>query len=226
MRDNRQRKVRIVAVDNRDRDLVPAYSEAFGLCGWELRQVADLRQWVTTQPAALLLVKISHSDDWGRLEQLVRLNPDATVVALLLRSAPSFYRRAFLTGAAGVAAVTDPPAHIARVLQVAISKYALVPVSALREGATTAAARPVITEAHRALLHDLAAGLSTEEIARQENCSERTVYRRLRGLCANLQVGGRDEAIAVARRLGLMNNGVQRSSSIGPRADTRNGSLA
>lgn len=197
----RPRPVRVVAVDRRDEDLLPAYGDVFRRFGLELRPVADLLEWTAQRPAPLIVLKVNETDDWRRLEQLARTS-GSTVVALLARSAPSFYRRALLTGASGVAAATDAPAHVARVLQAALANYALLPVAAVREAG--ASARPVLSPANQALLGGLADGLTTEQLAERDGCSERTVYRRIRRLCASLQVRGRDEAVAVARRMGLL----------------------
>lgn len=50
----------------------------------------------------------------------------------------------------------------------------------------------------------LAQGLSNKAIARQSNLSENTVKTHLANVYAKLAVGGRVEAIAAARRLGLL----------------------
>lgn len=199
--EERPRPVRVVAVDRRDESLLRAYGNVFLRFGLELRGVGDLATWATAQHAPVVVVKVSEADDWGRLEQLAR--GGATVVALLLRTAPAFYRRALAAGASGVAGVTDSPAHVARVLHAAIADYALLPVAALRE--TDESLAPRLTETHKALLQGLADGLTAEQLAQREGCSERTIYRRMRRLCATLQVRNREDALVVARRLGLLN---------------------
>ena len=198
----RPRPPRIVAVDRRDEHLLPAYREVFSRFGMELRVVSDLAAWTAGQPAPLMLVRVADTEDWSRLEQLARAR-GAHVVALLSRNVPSFYRRALLTGASGIAAATDAPVHVARVLQAAISDYALVPLTALRE-ANGSTQKPVLSASNTALLRGLAEGMTADQLAEQQGCSERTIYRRIRRLCASLQVRSRDEAVSVAQRLGLL----------------------
>ena len=198
----RSRPTRVVAVERRDQHLLPAYREVFSRFGLELRVVADLREWTAEQPAPLMVVRVAETDDWSRLEQLARAR-DATVIALLSRNVPSFYRRALLTGASGIAAATDAPIHVARVLQAALSDYALVPLTALRE-TNGSSPKPVLSASNTALLRGLADGMTADELAVKHGCSERTIYRRIRRVCASLQVRSRDEAVAMAQRLGLL----------------------
>ena len=198
----RPRPNRIVAVERRDQHLIPAYREAFSRFGLELRVVADLEEWMGAQSAPLLVLRVAETEDWGRLEQLARAR-GATVVALLSRNVPSFYRRALLTGASGIAAATDAPVHVARVLQAALADYALVPLTALRE-TNGNASKPVLSASNTALLRGLAQGKTADQLAAEQGCSERTIYRRIRRVCTSLQVRSRDEAVAMAQRLGLL----------------------
>ena len=199
--EGRPRPLRVVAVDRRAEDLLRAYGEVFPRFGLEPHVVSDLPTWAGGHQAGVVVVQVTDTDDWRQLEQLTRSG--STIVALLLRSAPAAYRRAVLSGASGVAAVTDPPAHVARVIQAATANYALLPVAALRDEGEAGA--PRLSDANKALLQGLAEGMSTEQLAQREGCSERTIYRRMRRLCKTLQVRNRDDAVAVARRLGLLN---------------------
>ena len=191
---------KIVAVEHRDERLLPALIPVLERAGWEPRVVDDLRIWATGQSAAVSLLSLADDGDWRRLEMLTE-QEGAVVLALLAQPRPSLYRRAFMAGAAAVAAAGDSPAHIARVLHAAMFDYALVPVAALRE---PRAARAVLSERDKVLLRGLADGLTTEQLADRVGCSERTVYRRLRRVCNNLQVRSRSEAVSVALRLGLL----------------------
>lgn len=195
--DGARRSRRVVAVEGRDQSLARALRPAVARAGWELRIGGDPA--TNEHAVSALLVTLASEDDWHRLELLA---DHTTVVALLALPTPAAYRRAFSAGASGVAALTDTPAHIVRVLQATLFDYALVPLPALRE--ERAVRRPVVADAERALLRGLAEGLSTQELAARTGCSERTVYRRLRRLRATLQVRGREEAVVVARRLGLL----------------------
>jgi PAS domain S-box-containing protein len=65
-------------------------------------------------------------------------------------------------------------------------------------------ARPQLTPRQREILDLIDAGLSTSAIAKKLSLSTETVRNHLRGLFRELQVHTRLEAIAAARRLGLL----------------------
>ena len=64
--------------------------------------------------------------------------------------------------------------------------------------------RPHLTPRQREILELIAAGVSTSEIARRLTLSTETVRNHLRGVFRELDVHTRPEAIAAARRLGLL----------------------
>lgn len=198
---------KIVAVQRRDERLLPALLPVLERSGWEPRVVDDLKVWTNGHAAAVSLLRLTAEEDWRQLELLTQHN-GAVVLALLPNPRPSLYRRAFLAGASAVAAAGDSPAHIARVLHAAMFEYALVPLAALRE---PRAPRAVLSERDKVLLRGLADGLTTEQLADRVGCSERTVYRRLRRVCNNLQVRSRSEAVSVAIRLGLLSSAMVRT---------------
>lgn len=191
---------KIVAVHRRDEHILPGLIPALETAGWEPRIVDDLKISPADQPATVILLNLANEDDWRQLELLADQG-GAAVLALLPHPRPSLYRRAFMAGASAVASAGDSPAHVARVLHAAMFDYALVPVAALREPRPTPA---VLSERDKVLLRGLADGLTTEQLADRVGCSERTVYRRLRRVCNNLQVRSRSEAVSVALRLGLL----------------------
>ena len=63
---------------------------------------------------------------------------------------------------------------------------------------------PRLTPRQREVLELVAAGLSTSEIAKKLTLSSETVRNHLRGVFRELHVHNRPEAIAAARRLGLL----------------------
>ena len=191
---------KIVAVERRDGELLLALTPVLERAGWQPRVVDDLGEWSSAHSSPVSLLSVAGEEDWLRLRRLTE-HEGAVVLALLPQAKPSLYRRAFLAGASAVASAGDSPAHIARVLHAAMFEYALVPVATLRE---PRAARAALSDSDKVLLLGLADGLTTEQIASRVGCSERTVYRRLRRVCNNLQVRSRSEAVSVALRLGLL----------------------
>lgn len=198
--DMRPTPPKIVAVERRDERLLPALLPALERTGWEPRIVDDLRVWTNGHSSPVSLLSLAEDDDWRRLERLTE-HGGGIVVALLPLPRPALYRRAFVAGASAVASVGDSAAHIARVLHAAMFEYALVPVATLREPRTTPA---VLSDRDKVLLRGLADGLTTGQLADRVGCSERTIYRRLRRVCNNLQVRSRTEAVSMALRLGLL----------------------
>jgi PAS domain S-box-containing protein len=71
-------------------------------------------------------------------------------------------------------------------------------------GLAAAQPRPHLTPRQRDVLNLLASGLSTAEIAKELTLSRETVRNHLRNLFAELAAHARPEAIAAARRLGLL----------------------
>jgi DNA-binding NarL/FixJ family response regulator len=155
----------------------------------------------TTSPRASLVVMVlRRSHDWKAMARLVD-EGQVGVVALLAHASPEFIRRALATGASGVAPLAVPAPHLVQVIRAAAAGHVLLPAHAVR--ATLSPPPRVLPPSDRALLRDLIGDVSIADLARQHGCSERTMYRRLNGLYARLQVAGRRAAVQVALSSGL-----------------------
>ena len=80
--------------------------------------------------------------------------------------------------------------------------------------------QPRLTSRQREVLDLIAAGLSTSEIANELTLSSETVRNHLRSLFRELHVHTRPEAIAAARRLGLLAPAALGPHASHPSADT------
>ena len=146
----------------------------------------------------LMLVAVRSTRDWEVLDRLVRA--EQQVVVFLPNPDPEHIRRAWTSGAMGVLTDDTPPAQIVDALRAARKGHALVSVALLRR--VLAPSWTSLPASDRRLLEQLSTPLTVAEIAESEDCSERTLYRRIQRLYARLQVSGRREAVELWLRTG------------------------
>jgi PAS domain S-box-containing protein len=171
--------------------------------------VHDARgRFVYINPAAERASGMTNTDWVGRslLEPLVpeaRPNVDEQFRRAVQSGSPTDFETVFVDGhghTRGVRAQYVPIRRGDEVIGVLILAFDVHPVGSRRE--LTIA--PELTRRQREILELVAAGHTTADIARELTLSEETVRNHVRAILQRLQAHTRTEAVAAAKRLGLL----------------------
>lgn len=191
-------------------DPTPAYRKGLAVAleeaGFSPEEPADLREWVTSASAPLILVTIRDEQSWDVVPRDV-VAPGVPIVALLPSPTPEAYSAALRQGATGAAPWDASPEYIVHVLDDAIDGLAVLPLDVATSLASKDCSSTVpdwMNPATVQSLRELAAGVTVSALARRTGCSERAMYRRLQTLYERMGVTNRSAAIAQASRWGLL----------------------
>jgi DNA-binding NarL/FixJ family response regulator len=141
----------------------------------------------------------------------VRLElPEVPLMAVMEVISQHSCAQALRAGAVSVVSGRLPAQHLAARLVRLASKDATLPAAAVRMMAQQLRDAEELREAlgpkALELLEMVGDGLTVAEIAHRTHSTERTVYRHLRQVMAQLQVDSREAALVRAARLGLLGN--------------------
>ncbi|GGI05152.1 response regulator [Egicoccus halophilus] len=121
----------------------------------------------------------------------------------------------FLPKSSDPEALVQPLLSVAEGWQVMSAELLRELVSRARRPATTGI--PALTADEQQLWRRVAAGASSDELARERHVSERSAKRQVAGLLRKLGVGSRIEAAALAGRCGLLDDATDESVAVGDR---------
>jgi len=124
--------------------------------------------------------------------------PDLRIVIVSALDGAPTIREAFKLGASGFIPKTSPPAVLLAALRLVASGGRYVPPEVLAEEEST---RLDLTPRQLEVLMQMAQGLSNRAIASALNISEVTVKQHATDIYHSLRVPGREQAIAVAKRM-------------------------
>jgi two-component system NarL family response regulator len=112
-------------------------------------------------------------------------------------------RRALQTGAKGYLVKGAPPEQILETVRRVAAGEALVP-SRIASMLTESLGHPKLSPRELQVLRQLAAGNSNKEIGQMLQITEHTVKMHVKAILMKLGAVGRTEAIAIARKRGLL----------------------
>ncbi len=175
--------------------------------GWAVLDVGDPRADTVLSDIHALLMSIRSASDWQVLRDVVALNTDVTLVALLVDPTPDRHAEALRCGAHGAVAWEAPPETICAALEAALQGTTMLPTHVAQAMAAGGAPLydPEWISSHEVTwLRLLAQGVTVQELARKAGYSERAQYRVLQSLYGKMRVSNRTEAILQASRWGLL----------------------
>jgi len=198
-----------VAVCDRASSYRRGLGAVFTAAGYLVEDVDNLRDEAVADVHAVLFT-IRSASDWQGVREILTVNPEVKVIALLVDPTPDRHAEALRQGAHGAVAWEAAPETICSVLSAALAGDTLLPTTVARAIAGTAPALydpEWITEDEIGWLRLLAAGATVQQLAEKIGYSERALYRMLHGLYGRMRVSSRTEAILQASRWGLLDEG-------------------
>lgn len=177
---------------------------------FRLEQAPSLLSWTHGKPPRVLVMLLNTEESWEDLRRVADTSP-TTVVALIPKLDPLLYAKALSAGASGVVEEDLPPDILERVIDGALSGVVILPRECARRIALKIDPR-VVPNANRldhdelSILRAYAAGRTTASLARGGFFSERTIRRKLQNACVKLGVATRQEAVATAALMGLLDS--------------------
>jgi DNA-binding NarL/FixJ family response regulator len=179
---------------------------ALGDAGFETEAPDDVLAWAGRAERRVVLLTVRGAADWELLAELGTGHADVVVVAVLDDVSVAGYVRAIAAGAAGAIPRDATPAVVRTAFQAALDGTTVLPTEVVR---ALAARQPPAHErdgepSAREIgwLRDLARGVGVSHLAEGAGYSERMMFRLLRELYDRLGVGGRTEALMLARDRG------------------------
>lgn len=188
-------------------DSVPLYRrglaavcERAGLTAVERARLGDL----TAKALSAILVVLRSGTDWQELADGTSDVNACPTVAVVPSLAPLLVERALRTGATGIIDISAEPASVIAVLHAAMERKTVLPASLARQLAGETSTAQLTSPLELRRLRALRDGTTVVELGRQEGYSPRQMQRLLSRLYARLGATGRDEALRLAERLGLL----------------------
>jgi DNA-binding CsgD family transcriptional regulator len=142
------------------------------------------------------------------------------VVVLLNTPEPSAILEAITAGATGAIHWTASETELLRAIDAAMAGLAILPVELIRALAPGSEVW-LLSEEETMCIRSIASGETVSSLAETIHYSERETFRRLKNLYRRLGATGRDEAIARAAKLGLLDPGLEVSATRPCEADNR-----
>jgi DNA-binding NarL/FixJ family response regulator len=176
---------------------------ALGDVGFQAETPDDLVAWAHTDDRRIVLLTVQTGADWELLARLGQPNVPVVVVAVLPNPNVAGYVRAISAGAAGAMPREATPADVRAVFQAAVDGKSMLPIEVVRAladqtgSAPEPSGEPSVSE--MGWLSELARGVRVVDLASRAGYSERMMFRLLRDLYSRLGVGGRTEALMLAR---------------------------
>jgi two-component system response regulator DevR len=214
MRDG-QGPARVVVVD--DHQLVAealaetlAAVDGFEVAGTAPDLATGIRLIASEQPDVVIMdVRLPDGDGAAGTADALRVSPGSKVIVLSAETGIDVIARAVEAGASGFLAKTTPLHELVVAVHRVLADVALFAPGMLRavaEHLRRVEARDTqeLSPREREVLHLLAAGTSTQEMADQLFLSTHTIRNHVRNLSAKLGAHSKLEAVAIASRAGLL----------------------
>ncbi len=154
----------------------------------------------------VLLIGLDGADNWSLLVRLMEWSDTCPVVGLARQD--SDLLRALALGASGVLSIEADSRRILRAAEAAVDGDAMLPQVLLSRFSAllppTGITSDAVSDEERRWLSLLAEGETVDKIAVQSGWSSRQMSRRFAGLYLRLGVANRDQAVALASRMGLV----------------------
>lgn len=175
--------------------------------GYVVEEVDDVRGQPLVSGLEAALLTVRSASDWQALRDVLNVNRDLRVIALLVDPTPDRHAEALRCGAYGAVPWESPPETILAVVAAALEGLTLLSTAVAQ--AIAVSGPPLydpewITAEEIEWLKLLAAGATVQQLAEKAGYSERALYRLLHGLYGRMRVANRTEAILQASRWGLL----------------------
>jgi DNA-binding NarL/FixJ family response regulator len=155
----------------------------------------------------LLDLRLPGMDGLQVLHSLRRAGADATIVVLSACEESEVVGCALRAGASAFISKRIDPLDLPAALRQALNQTVFQPLRTNPLLASGSGAGPALTERELAVLTAVAEGLSNKQIAKRLSYAEQTVKLDLTNVYRKLGVSSRTEAMAVAYREGVIDNG-------------------
>lgn len=178
--------------------------------GHRVETPENVLAWAASRRPVVVLLTLLDGPDW---ELLVRLRdePAAGVVAVLQDLHPAAVRAIHL-GARSVLARTSGPVSLCRTVEATAEGQAVLPAEVLAVLTGAPQAQPgMLSEEQLSWLRRLAAGSTVAELADAAGYSERAMFRILKQIYRDMNVGNRMEAVLRAQELGWLPSSIRGS---------------
>jgi DNA-binding NarL/FixJ family response regulator len=151
-----------------------------------------------------VVIGVRHESDWRPLEKWCLERRDCAVVSVVETLSCATVERAVSVGASGIVEMSADPERMAAVVRATSKLDTLLPRDVVRELASRAAPRTLLSEVEVEWLEALAQGLTISRLAAKSGYSEREMHRLLKGVYQRLGANTRVQALLVAEREGLL----------------------
>ncbi|MDR0694668.1 MAG: response regulator transcription factor [Prevotellaceae bacterium] len=175
----------------------------------EVSSHAELMKQLVNYPAAVVVLDYTLFDIAdSQLLNMKQRHPHSVWLLFSDELSKSFLRQVLLSGQAfGVVMKTDLKEDIITALRYAVhgeSYLCDVAVQALHEGVQSQNTPDKLTASERLVLHKIALGKTTKEIAQEQNLSFHTINTHRKNIFRKLGVNNMYEAIKYALRAGII----------------------
>ena len=168
----------------------------------------DILAWIDDDHRRLIVLTLHSATDWEHLAQLRRSYDHVLVVALLTDDTVTTQVRALTSGAVAVLPRHAPAETVRAAVEAVIGGHTALPIEVVRRlTAADVQANPDATAPsprEMEWLSGLSIGITVAQLAKQAGYSERMMFRLLRELYNRMGVGGRTEALLMARERGWL----------------------
>jgi DNA-binding NarL/FixJ family response regulator len=188
-------------------DSVPLYRRGLGTVCERAGLRAVERTNLNELPAETLsavLVVLRSGADWQALGDGHAELDGCPIVAVLPSLAPLLVERALQAGATGVVEASAEPANVIGVLRAAIERKTVLPSTLARQLVAESRVAQLTSSQELRRLRALREGATVVELGEQEGYSSRQMQRLLTRLYSRLGATGREDALRLAERLGLL----------------------
>lgn len=163
---------------------------------------------VNQRQSRLLAVSLEQNGVWELLSELRKWTVTCPLLALYSTALPQTQPRAISGGVAAVISEEASPSRIVRVAEACLEGDAVVPKKTLDAFASFLPSHDLTVDSfspeERQWIVGLAEGVTMQNLAATSLWSERHLRRRLAGLYLRMGVANRDQAVALAGRIGLL----------------------
>lgn len=198
-----------IAVCDPARSYRRGLSAALADAGFLAQDADEVRVHAVLTDVDALLLTIRSANDWQALREILTVNPEVKVIALLVDPTPDRHAEALRSGAHAATDWEAAPEAIVDVVRAALDGKTLLCTSVAQAiaGSGPALYDPEwVTEDEIGWLRLLAGGATVQQLAEKIGYSERALYRMLHGLYGRMRVSSRTEAILQASRWGLLDD--------------------
>lgn len=150
------------------------------------------------------LVVLRSEADWRAIADAGSEMSTCPVVAVVSSLTPLMVERALRAGATGVIEMSAEPATVMDVLREAMERKTVLPSSLARQIAEETLSAQPVSPRELQWLRTLNEGATVAELGRQVGYSPRQMQRLLSSLYTRLDVTGRNDALRLVQRLGLL----------------------